>query len=52
MLMLSFLYGGVLLVFADIAARTISAPYELPIGLFTALLGIPVFLWLVRKECG
>ena len=51
MLMLSFLYGGVLLVFADIAARTISAPYELPIGLFTALLGIPVFLWLVRKEC-
>lgn len=52
MLMLSFLYGGVLLVFADIAARTISAPYELPIGLFTALLGIPVFLWLVRKEYG
>lgn len=47
---LSFLYGSVILVFADILARTISAPYELPVGLFTAVLGIPVFLWLVRKE--
>ncbi|WP_416322991.1 iron chelate uptake ABC transporter family permease subunit [[Clostridium] innocuum] len=49
---LSFLFGGVLMVFSDIAARTLSAPYELPVGLFTALLGIPVFLLLVRKECG
>lgn len=52
MLPLSFLYGGVVMVFADIAARTLSAPYELPVGLFTAILGIPVFLLLVRKECG
>lgn len=49
---LSFLFGSVLMVFSDIAARTLSAPYELPVGLFTALLGIPVFLLLVRKECG
>lgn len=41
-----------MLVFADIAARTLSAPYELPVGLFTAILGIPVFLLLVRKEGG
>ena len=47
---LSFLYGAVILVFADIAARTISAPYELPVGLFTACIGVPVFLLLVRKE--
>ena len=47
---LSFLYGSVILVLADIAARTILAPYELPIGLFTACIGVPVFLWLVRKE--
>jgi len=46
------LFGSVLMVFSDIAARTLSAPYELPVGLFTALLGIPVFLLLVRKECG
>lgn len=47
---LSFLYGSIILVFADIAARTISAPYELPVGLFTACIGVPVFLLLVRKE--
>lgn len=49
---LSFLYGSMILVFADIAARTISAPYELPVGLFTACIGVPVFLLLVRKEKG
>ena len=47
---LAFLYGSVILVFSDIAARTISAPYELPVGLFTACIGVPVFLLLVRKE--
>ncbi|CVI68619.1 Hemin transport system permease protein HmuU [Clostridiales bacterium CHKCI001] len=47
---LSFLYGSIILVFADIAARIISAPYELPVGLFTACIGVPVFLLLVRKE--
>lgn len=47
---LSFLYGSVILVFADIAARMIAAPYELPVGLFTACIGVPVFLLLVRKE--
>ncbi len=47
---LSFLYGSIILVLADIAARTISAPYELPVGLFTACMGVPVFLMLVRKE--
>lgn len=47
---LSFLYGCALLIWADIAARMINLPYETPIGLFTALLGVPMFLYLVRKE--
>jgi len=47
---LSFLYGSTILLLADIAARTISAPYELPVGLFTACMGVSVILMLVRKE--
>lgn len=47
---LSFLYGGIVLVIADIAARMIATPYELPVGLFTSCIGVPVFLWLIRKE--
>lgn len=46
----SFLYGSVTLVFADLAARIFFAPYELPVGLFTAAVGVPFFLMLVRKE--
>ncbi len=47
---LSFIYGAVVLVFADILARLLLAPYELPVGVFTAIIGVPIFLWLVRKE--
>ncbi|MDE6476303.1 MAG: iron ABC transporter permease [Erysipelotrichaceae bacterium] len=47
---LSFLYGSIVLVFADIAARMLSAPYELPVGLFSACIGVPAFLILVQKE--
>lgn len=47
---LSFLWGSVILIFADILARKVMAPYELPVGLFTACIGVPVFLLLVRKE--
>ena len=46
----SFLLGAVLLTFADIAARMIFDPYETPIGSLTALLGVPIFIYLVRKE--
>lgn len=42
--------GAVLLVAADILARTIMAPTELPVGLLTALLGAPVFISLLRKR--
>ena len=46
----SFLWGSVILLFADILARKLMAPYEMPVGLFTACIGVPVFLMLVRKE--
>ena len=43
--------GGGFLVFADTVARTVLTPAELPVGVVTALLGVPVFLWLlVRSE--
>jgi iron complex transport system permease protein len=41
------LFGGAFLVLADALARTIVAPAELPIGVLTALVGGPFFLWLL-----
>ena len=49
---LSFLLGSVLLVYSDIAARMFYNPYETPIGIFTALIGVPFFIALARKERG
>lgn len=48
----SFLLGAVLLTWADIASRMLNAPYEVPVGIFTALLGVPFFLIMARKERG
>lgn len=48
----SFLFGAVLLTYADICARMIFNPYETPIGVFTALIGIPFFISVARKERG
>lgn len=42
--------GAVLLLAADIFARTLLAPTELPVGLLTALIGAPVFISLLRKR--
>lgn len=42
---LSALYGAVFLVGADMVARTITAPQELPLGIVTACCGAPFFLW-------
>lgn len=41
------LLGGAFLVLADVVARLVAAPAELPIGIVTALVGAPVFLWLL-----
>jgi iron complex transport system permease protein len=46
---LAVLLGGVLLTTADIAARTIWAPQQLPVGIFTALLGVPAMLLLLAR---
>ena len=43
------LLGAVLLVVADMAARVVMAPQELPVGIITALVGTPLLLVLVRK---
>jgi iron complex transport system permease protein len=48
----SFLLGAVLLTYSDIAARMVYNPYETPIGIFTALIGVPFFIAVARKEKG
>jgi iron complex transport system permease protein len=45
----SALAGGSLLVLADALARTVIAPRELPVGVLTALIGVPLMLGLLRK---
>ncbi|MEU1015928.1 iron ABC transporter permease [Streptomyces sp. NPDC005898] len=42
------LLGAVFLVVADLAARTVAAPQDIPVGVLTALTGGPFFLWLLR----
>ncbi len=44
----SALAGAALVVFADLAARTVRRPAELPLGAVTALIGVPFFLWRLR----
>ena len=44
------LAGGALLVVADLAARTVVAPRQLPVGALTALIGVPLFLWLMHRR--
>ena len=56
LLPLSALAGAILLVAADALARVVIAPAELPVGVVTALLGAPFFLWLLvvqrrRTQC-
>lgn len=45
----SALGGAVLLTAADTLARTLRAPIEMPVGPFLVILGVPLFLWLLRK---
>jgi iron complex transport system permease protein len=45
----SLLIGSILLLLSDDLARTIAAPMELPVGIFTALLGGPFFLYLMKR---
>ncbi|HEY4724313.1 MAG TPA: iron chelate uptake ABC transporter family permease subunit, partial [Anaerolineae bacterium] len=49
LLPLSIIGGAAALLLADVAARTVIAPQELPVGIVTALVGAPFFLWLLRR---
>lgn len=50
LLPLSMIGGAVLLLVTDVAARTITAPQEIPVGIITALIGAPFFLWVLRRS--
>jgi iron complex transport system permease protein len=46
---LSIISGAWLLLLADVLARVVLAPQELPVGIITALAGAPFFLWVLRR---
>lgn len=48
----SAVLGSLLVMLADLASRLINPPYEVPIAALTAVIGVPFFLYLVRKEGG
>jgi iron complex transport system permease protein len=50
LLPLSVLTGAVFLIIADLVARTILAPTEIPVGVITAICGAPFFLYLLRRR--
>ncbi len=53
MIPMSALFGGGFMVIADLAARTVMSPQELPVGAVTALIGAPFFAYVYfRKRRG
>ena len=50
LLPLSTLLGAIFLILADLIARTVLSPQEIPVGVITALCGAPFFLYLLRKK--
>ncbi|MBN3814596.1 iron chelate uptake ABC transporter family permease subunit, partial [Paraburkholderia sp. Ac-20347] len=44
------LAGGAAVMGADLVARTVAAPTQLPVGVVTALAGVPVFLWMLLRR--
>lgn len=46
----SFLAGGAFLLLADTAARTVASPAELPVGVITALVGVPLFVLILTRS--
>nr|WP_051180375.1 iron ABC transporter permease [Caballeronia insecticola] len=42
--------GGLAVMAADLAARTVIAPAQLPVGVVTALIGVPMFLWMLLRR--
>lgn len=50
LLPIAMLVGAIYLVVVDLLCRVLVRPEELPIGIVTAVLGAPVFLWLLRRS--
>ncbi|WP_309103929.1 iron ABC transporter permease [Microbacterium sp.] len=50
LLPITVLGGAVFLMVADLLARTVAAPTEIPLGILTAFVGAPFFLWLMRRS--
>jgi iron complex transport system permease protein len=48
----SFLLGGAFVAVCDVFSRTVLAPVEIPVGVITALLGGPFFIWMLRGRRG
>ena len=46
----SLMFGATFLIICDTIARTILAPTEIPVGVITAMLGGPFFIWLLRRQ--
>lgn len=46
----SFLGGGIFLCLADTLARSLFPPLEIPVGVLSALFGVPFFLYLLRRQ--
>ena len=46
----AMLAGGGGVMAADLLARTVIAPAQLPVGVMTALIGVPVFLWMLLRR--
>ncbi len=47
---ISALLGGILVIWVDVVARMIIAPEELPVGILTAVIGGPIFIWMLKKN--
>ena len=48
----SAIIGGIFLALCDVANRFINFPFETPVGVVTALIGVPFFLYLIRTRGG
>ncbi|MGR5542572.1 iron chelate uptake ABC transporter family permease subunit, partial [Vibrio campbellii] len=49
---LAMILGALLLLVADMLARTVVAPLDMPVGIVTAVLGAPFFIWLLIQQKG
>lgn len=52
LLPMTMIFGGMFMVLADLIARTVMAPSELPVGVICALTGAPFFIWVYFKRSG